>query len=187
MRRLATPLILAPILAAALAGCHAPPRIELSRAEPLEQTEQGRAVRFDLAATNRNRFELPLLTISYELWLEGERVFEGRRSGEATLRREGTQMLRLPAAVPLAPGAPARAGRAPFRLRGTINYQTPGALSRSLFDARLVRPSTSFDLRGEIDFGAPASAPDPGSVPDGADAPVDGPGADDGGGTADGA
>src|SRR5690606_12682216 len=111
---------------------------------------------------------IPLLTIDYELWLEGERVFEGRRSGEATLRREGAQLLQLPAAVPLAPGEPAPAGAAPFRLRGTIDYQTPGALSRSLFDARLVRPSTTFDLRGEIDFPAPDQAPDeaPDEAPD---------------------
>lgn len=169
MRSTAFFLILWPtLLAAALAGCHARPQVALSGAEPLEVTEQGYAVRIALAATNRNDFELPLLTIHYELWLEDERVFEGQRSGEATLRREGTQLLHLPAAVSLAPGEAAPAGAAPFRLRGTINYQTPGALSRSLFDARLVRPSSTFDLRGEIDFAAAAPAVDrPAAAADG--------------------
>src|SRR5690606_17773821 len=106
----------------------------------------------DLAATNRNPFELPLLTVRYELWLAGERVFEGRRSGEATLRREGTQLLTLPAAAPLAPGEAPPAGPVPYRFRGTPRPPTPGALAGSLFDARLSRPSASFDVRGELEL-----------------------------------
>jgi hypothetical protein len=139
---------------AGLAGCHASPQIDVARIDPPRQTADGYELPFELEATNRNPFELPLLTVSYELWLEGERVFEGRRSGEATLRREGTQSLSLPVAVALAPGEAPPAGVTPYRLRGTVRYHTPGALARSLFDARLSRPSTSFDVRGEIDFGA---------------------------------
>lgn len=147
-------------LITAAAGCHAPPQLDVIAHSPVRQTPDGYALAFDLEATNRNAFELPLLTISYELWLEDQRVFEGRRSGEATLRREGTQPLSLPVAVKLADGEAAPAGLAPYRLRGTVRYHTPGALSRSLFDARLVRPSADFDLRGEIDF-APAGQREP--------------------------
>lgn len=147
--------------AAALGGCHASPQIDVAQVRPLEQTADGYALEFDLAATNHNSFELPLLTVSYELWLGGERVFEGRRSGEATLRREGTQLLTLPAAAPLAPGEAPPAGPVPYRLRGALRYHTPGALARSLFDARLSRPSAAFDLRGELVF-----APGPGAAGD---------------------
>lgn len=152
MRR---PILIAALLAA-LGGCHAPPRLQVVGLESVQHTPDGYALDFRLEAINRNSFELPLLTISYELWLEGEQVFEGRRSGEATLRREGAQPLWLPVAVALAPGQRAPRGAVPYRLRGTVRYHTPGALSRSLFDARLVRPSEGFDLRGEIDFAAPA-------------------------------
>ncbi len=145
-------------LVSVLGGCHTPPQLEVAAEQARAHTEDGYALEFVLFATNPNPFELPLLTIDYELWLDGERVFEGRRWGEATLRREGTQTLRLPAAVPVAPGAPGGAeGAAPgrvatYRLRGQMRYLTPGALAQSLFDARLSRPSVGFDARGEVDL-----------------------------------
>ena len=145
-------LVILATAAALLCGCHAAPRIELQGVHLTEETPDGYALDFDLEATNTNAFELPLLVVNYALWLDGERVFEGRRSPEATLRREGSQTLTLPAAVPLEPGATAPSGTVDYRLRGTLRYVTPGALARSLFDARLSRPKVIFDHRGQIDF-----------------------------------
>ncbi|MFG0284836.1 MAG: LEA type 2 family protein [Phycisphaerales bacterium JB039] len=146
--------------AAGLCGCHAAPRLDVQRVRLTDETPAGYALEFDLEATNTNEFELPLLTINYDLFLDGERVFEGRRSGEATLRREGAQTLTLPAAIPLAEGETAPSGVVDYRLRGTMRYLTPGALARSLFDARLSRPKVIFDHRGQIEFDDQGTGPD---------------------------
>ena len=140
-------------LALALVGCSGAraPSLSVSEVNVVERTSEGVAVEFVLDAGNPNRVELPLRQVIYSLSLDGRRVFTGERSAEATLRREGTQQIRLPAVVPL--GAGTLRGVRPYRLQGTLRYVTPGAFGEAMFEAGLYRPSVSFSDSGTIDFG----------------------------------
>ncbi len=153
------PALLALVLA--VVGCgHTPPTFEVVGARLAERTDDGVVLHFDLDATNTNQDELPLEVANYSLSIDGKRVFTGRRSPEATLRRFGTQRITLPAAIPLedpAEGDALTTGLHRYRLEGSITYLAPGVLADVLFDARVYRPSTRFRDQGQIDFDAPPS------------------------------
>mgnify|MGYP001272880491 CR=1 FL=1 len=142
-------------LAFALVGCSGAraPSLSVSEVYVVERTSEGVAVEFVLDAENPNTVELPLRQVFYSLSVDGRRVFSGERSAEATLRRDGSQQIRLPAVVPLGTGEATLRGARPYRLHGTLRYVTPGAFAEAMFEAGLNRPSVSFSDSGTIDFG----------------------------------
>ncbi len=129
------------------------PSLSVSEVRVVERTSEGVAVEFVLDAENPNRVELPLRQVFYSLTVDDRRVFTGERSAEATLRRDGTQQIRLPAVVPLRTGEGMLRGVHAYRLQGTMRYVTPGAFAEAMFEAGLNRPSVSFSDSGTIDFG----------------------------------
>lgn len=150
-------LFLLPILTLALfmGGCesYSAPVLSMSRAEPTERTPDGCAMVFTLDARNENEDALPLRTVEYRLDLNGREVFVGTRSSESTLRRLGTQQLKLPAVVSLTPDTQSLvAGQSHYRLTGSIYYVTPGRLAETLFDSGVHTPSVDFTFEGDIDL-----------------------------------
>jgi len=140
---------LTPILSAALlAGCSSvqTPVLEVTDARVTERSEHAVVVMFTIDAHNANEVELPLREADYGLWVDGQRVFHGRRSPEATLRRLGTQTFDLPAVVPLE-----LASGAQYELKGHVVYTTPGKLAEILFDAGFVRPTAPFADSGTLE------------------------------------
>lgn len=164
------------LVAFLLAGCssYTAPTLRVTEAIVAERTSQGTVLGFTLDAENSNAVEMPLREVRYTLDLDGQRVFEGFRSPEATIRRFAVQHITLPAVVsaegaarlglrPDASGGPIR-----YRLAGTLTYLTPGEIEEILFDNEIRRPTVSFEDSGEIRLGAvPASAstPTPVSAP----------------------
>ena len=149
-------------LAPALVGCesYSAPVLSMAKAQPLERTPDGCSMLFTLDARNDNEEALPLRTVEYRLDLNGREVFSGTRSAEATLRRQGTQQLRLPAMVALTPDTPTFAGGvAKYHLTGSIYYVTPGRLAETLFDSGVHTPSVSFAFDGDIDLSGAAMMP----------------------------
>jgi hypothetical protein len=146
-------------------GCesYAAPVLSMTRAEPTERTPDGCAMLFTLDARNTNEDGLPLRTVEYRVDLNGREVFVGTRSAEATLRRLGTQQLKLPAVVALTPETqPLATGPSHYRLTGSMYYVTPGRLAETLFDAGVHTPSVGFSFEGDIDLSlAPFTAPTP--------------------------
>jgi hypothetical protein len=144
------------LLAAACGGgctSYAPPVLAIAGAEPAERTPDGCSMLFTLDARNNNEDYLPLRTIDYRLDLNGREVFSGTRSAEATLRRLGTQQLKLPAVVPLTSETQSvAAGMAHYRISGSLFYVTPGRLAETLFDAGVHTPSVAFEFQGDIDL-----------------------------------
>jgi Late embryogenesis abundant protein len=144
-----------------LGGCstYSDPRLSLSKAEATERTADGLGLMFTLDAENRNDVALPLREVEYTLELNGQSVFTGTRSAEQTLRRLGSQQIRLPAVVNLArsPGAGELTGPTPFRLSGTMKYVTPGQIAEILFDQGVRVPSVAFSQSGEVDLSAARS------------------------------
>lgn len=176
--------IVLPILSLALllGGCesYSAPLLSMSRAEPTERTPDGCAMLFTLDARNENEDALPLRTVEYRLDLNGREVFVGTRSAESTLRRLGTQQLKLPAVVSLTPDTQSLvSGQSHYRLTGSLYYVTPGRLAETLFDSGVHTPSIGFAFEGDIDLSraafttpvpaAPSTNPEPKEPP--ADSP----------------
>lgn len=128
-----------------------PPRFEAVGVRTGERTDEGLVLVFDIEATNDNPDPMQLQTAEYTLSIEGEEVFSGIRSPEASIRRFGTQRIALPAVIPfdraLGSGAPA------YRINGTFSYLEPGRLAEVLFDADVRVPKTALSVSGVIDFG----------------------------------
>lgn len=153
----------------ACAGCSStrPPGLTIQSAELTEQTDAGMVVTFTVLADNPNPDALPLRDAQYTVSLAGKPVFSGVRSAQATVRRFGTQTFTLPAAIP---ATPAGRGVEPFEISGKLTYLVPGALAETLFDIHVLRPSTSFGGKGDVDLSrltppakpqAPETAPEP--------------------------
>jgi LEA14-like dessication related protein len=138
-----------------LAGCAgtSAPTFNVTAAQALERTPDGVSVVFDVAAQNDNDDPLPLREVEYTLDINGQRAFAGTRSAEATLRRNGSQTIRLPAVVNLARVGEIT-GPARYRLSGTVKYVTPGQLAEIFFDTGVRIPTASFSGEGEVDLAA---------------------------------
>jgi hypothetical protein len=116
-----------------------------------ERSPEAAVVEFAVDATNPNDIELPLRDITYSLSLDGHQVFSGRREAMATIPRGGSQVVVLPAVIPMG-----EAGTEPgvyrYTLSGRLRYSLPSQLADVLFDAKLSRPGVSFSEEGEIDL-----------------------------------
>jgi hypothetical protein len=130
------------------------PELTVAAAELTERTADGTAMQFVLNAENPNTESLPLREVRYSVVVDGRRVFSGVRDAQATLRRLGTQQIRLPAAVPAS--TPLPGGSAEYRVVGSLTYVTPGRFADVLFDAGLLRPNVGFQEQGSIDLSGPA-------------------------------
>lgn len=124
-------------------GTYAAPKLDVERARVVESSPAGKVIQFELSAENVNAEALPLRDVRYDVFVDGAKVFEGRRSAEATLRAFGTQTLVLPATV--AAGTALPSGNANVEIRGELVYQTPGIFADILFDNELRTPTVSFD------------------------------------------
>ncbi len=148
------------LAALALGGCssYGPPTLKVAEAGVGERSAQGTVLNFTLDAENPNAVELPLREVRYTLDLNGERVFEGFRSPEATIRRFAVQRVTLPAAISaadaarlgLALGLGSSGGPVRYRLAGTLTYITPGEIEEILFDNEIRRPTVGFEDEGTL-------------------------------------
>ena len=140
-------------------GCsrYRDPDFDVIAIRELERTQEALVLGFTLRARNPNDEALPLKQASYRLSLDGRTVFDGQRSAEAILRRfDDAQTIELPAVVPAADFDLARFDQpapVPYRLTGTVEYQTPGELAEVLFDSGVRRPKAHISVGGELDTG----------------------------------
>lgn len=143
-------LTLAP-LALACGGCssYSDPSIKVLNARAGERSAEGVVLNFVVEGSNPNDVALPLRSVQYSVFVNEQRVFDGVRSPEATLRRFGTREIELPAAIPAAQ-APSIDGTTTYRIEGVLEYTTPGAFAELLFDNDLRRPKVTFSGRGTL-------------------------------------
>lgn len=156
MRTLPTPLILLLTLLATGCSAYDAPKIDVVGARISQETAEGIVIDFTLDATNTNEVDLPFERVRYALRLNGQRVFSGTRSAEATVRRLGTQQFMLPAAIDLAEFEMPE-GDVEYELSGSVVYVTPGEIAQLLFDAGVRKPRSSFQQTGVLEFGAGGS------------------------------
>lgn len=138
-------------LAATLGGClAATPEVDVVAMRIAERTDHGVVIDVEIAGANRTRKDLRLRGMRYWLTLEGERVFEGRRSPQATFSALGVQSFTAPIAIS-ADDVPA-SGAAEYEFGASITYVVPGPLAEAFFDLGLRRPSVRVQERGELRF-----------------------------------
>ncbi|MHC4908623.1 MAG: LEA/WHy family protein [Planctomycetota bacterium] len=147
------------ILILLLAGCaHKAPQLQVVGAEVVDGSEEATQIDFAIDLSNPNDEPLELLHFDYELSIDGQRVYQGRRAAEATLSRGGIRRLTIPvivreADVPLRASADQSASTVAYRLSGQLLYISPGELAEILLDTGLRRPSVRFGSRGQIALG----------------------------------
>jgi hypothetical protein len=155
-------LVLGTLACAVLTGCstYDAPTLSVASARITQETAAGMVIDFGVDASNTNDFEVPLERVSYTLRLDGQRVFTGTRSAEATVRRLGSQRITLPAAIDL-DKYQLPTGDVEYELSGSVVYVTPGEIAELLFDAGVRRPKAKFRHRGTLDFseGQPVEIP----------------------------
>ncbi|MCA9271879.1 MAG: LEA type 2 family protein [Phycisphaerales bacterium] len=156
MRTLTPTLFLLLTLIASGCSSYDAPKIDVVGARISQETAEGVVIDFTLDATNTNEVDLPFERVRYALKLNGQRVFSGTRSAEATVRRLGTQQFTLPAAIDLAEFEMPE-GNVEYELAGSVVYVTPGEIAQLLFDAGVRKPRSSFRQMGVLDFGAGGS------------------------------
>ncbi len=148
-----------------LGGCsrRATPSAVVTDASIHSRSAEAVVIEFVIETTNPNDIELPMRDVVYTLSLDGDRVFSGRRDGQATMPRGGTQQLTIPVVVPMdvgdvggVGGEGGEGGVVPgvyrYTLRGRVYYSLPSQLADVLFDAKLSRPSVMISDEGEIDL-----------------------------------
>lgn len=144
------------LAACASVGCssYQEPTLNVARVDFVDASPDGRVYLFTLDADNPNSDALPLRTVKYTLSINGQKVFEGQRSPEATLRRFGTQKVQLPVSIPanLAPaaGTEQSAPELPYRLEGEMTYIIPGGFAELLYDNDIKVPTMRFERQGTL-------------------------------------
>lgn len=129
-------------------GCAspAPPTFELADVYTLPEGPDGRVVVFVVEGVNDSASALPLRDVRYSASLDGGESVSVRRGARATLPAKGSQTFELP--VPVAGDAGVVGA---YELRGSVEYQVPGALADLLFDNNLRRTRAGFSFSGRLD------------------------------------
>jgi hypothetical protein len=138
------------------------PRLQVVSVQTREETDEALVFDMFVAASNDNDVAVPLRQMDYQVQIGQPAVapmFSATRSPEATLRRLGTQELRIPVVVRKAGAQGRPTGVQEFTFRGDLLYITPGALAEVLFDTGVRRPTVSFSDSGQIDFGSGPGEP----------------------------
>lgn len=135
-------------------GCSSnrPPEIAVSAAKVVAATDDALVVEITLDTANENPEALPLKKVEYSVAVDGRTVFKGSRSPEATIRREGKQVVRVPAAFRM--DRSGRTGSHTYAVTGVLTYIEPGKIAELLFDAEVSQPTRSFAGSGTIDLQA---------------------------------
>jgi hypothetical protein len=131
-----------------LVGCSGTqsPALSVAGAQLKEHTDSAAVIEFAINAENPNDEPLPLQDVEYSVSRDGKEIFSGTRSAEAVVKRFGQQQFLLPAAF--ATNQPDVSGE--YTISGTLWYVAPGALSETLFDQAIVRPTVSFSGKAAV-------------------------------------
>jgi hypothetical protein len=102
--------------------------------------------------TNPNEIELPLVETRYTVALDDERVYQGRHAIARTLMPAADIMVEIPAVVPRADVETLSGLETMLRIRGKLDYITPGAFAEAMFDIGVRRPSVAYAWDRRVQF-----------------------------------
>ncbi|MCP3905509.1 MAG: hypothetical protein GY715_17930 [Planctomycetes bacterium] len=141
-------------LAGALAGCEGlrAPSVEVLDAKVVEVTDEAMRVDIALDLRNPNAEPLELKEFTYSFNVNGNRMFQGKRSAHATLSRTGAKRLNIPAVIRFdrAGWTETRPKEVTWSVNGSLVYLTPGALAEILLDINVRKPRAPLRGRGTV-------------------------------------
>lgn len=139
-----------------LTGCvgAAAPRLHPVSLAMTDQSDEAVVLTYGIEAINQARTDLPLVEMQYQLRVDGDPVYRGRRALKQTIPQGDSTRLQIPAVIPfrLTGGEPR--GERELDFSATLYYIRPGQLAQALFDQGLVRPTTSISWRHVVDMEA---------------------------------
>ncbi len=142
------------LITLAAGGCAVQrPSARVTGVEIAEATEEGSRLLVTVVLDNPRDEPLPIRRSRYELSVDGE-TFEFTDLAAATMPAQGSQTLRLPAAVRVPAAA---VGSRPYEVRGSVVYEPPGEIRDLLTDSGVPLPSVTFSQSGRLPH-APATA-----------------------------
>jgi hypothetical protein len=154
IRRLGAGFLLL-VSAVAYLGCatYRKPSVVVVDASPGTATDEAMTFDIHLDVANPNMASLRLMDFRYEIAIDGQPVFRGRRAAEATLASLDQRQLTIPAAVPFEAvgwnrNAPPHSAR--YSVTGSLQYIKPGQLAQILRDMGWPSPRASFTGSGEV-------------------------------------
>lgn len=161
LRLLSIPLMLLTLLSATT-GCSSVtrPGVAIEGASFGASSDDAQVLDFALRLENENREPLELHEFHYTLMINGQTVYSGRRSAEATLSARGGKVIVIPAVVPRSSLSDAGSSIG-YQLSGRLWYRSPGELADILFDSGLHRPSVGFGTQGDLELSGRSAARSP--------------------------
>ncbi len=147
-------LILTLAATALLGGCslYSDPSINVTGIALTQRTDEAIALDVSLEMSNSNNVPLELLDFHYAFSVDGRRVFQGRRSAEATLGASGDHTVIIPVVVRYdqVDWQQFPPDQFDYSLSGHVQYITPGELAELLLDLGVRRPRAGFRNSGKV-------------------------------------
>jgi hypothetical protein len=152
--RISTPVF----VAAAAVGCAAigtgcgltqRPEATVGQAVVTQRSDRGVRIEVPVSLTNRSDVPLPVAETRYTVTIDapGARPFRFTARGVATMPVEGEQTVLLPAAFAV---DEVDVVGVPYRVTGSIVYESPGEIRRVFTDTGWPLPSVSFSSSGTL-------------------------------------
>jgi len=141
------------VLLAVLGGCSqlVPPTFTTQSIREMESVDGRSRMVFVINAKNENKKPIPLEQVKYRVLLDGQEVFAGIRSPEATLPGFGSMVFELPAIVDSSLIRPGHA--VSYLIDGKVIYHRPGVFAGVLYDSNIKIPEAPMQISGTLDLG----------------------------------
>jgi len=136
-----------------LGGCSTfrDPQVTIVSASVVETSDEAMTLHITADLANPNDESLQLLNFNYHVTVDGQRVFQGIRSAEATLGGNQQRQVTIPAVVRFVDvgwSPTAVPADVEYAVSGTLQYITPGSIAQILFDSGVRKPRAGF--RGTV-------------------------------------
>ena len=137
-----------------LTGCQftKAPEVTVREVGLVKQTAQGAQVRIDLVAQNEHDYDLPIISIGYTVWVDGQSQAFTMPNIVPTHaippKAEGRRVIPLLAGFDT--GGVDISGRG-YRVEGALAYRPPGALQNAKRETGIPWPKVSFAAEGVLE------------------------------------
>jgi LEA14-like dessication related protein len=150
--RLAVSLLALAALSLPLVGCNTvgavqEPTAQVTSVDLKQSTQYGARLDVVVTLSNPNDVPLPITKAQYDVVVEGVGQFSFKDQPHRTIPANGSQVVRLPAAIETDGRELAGVGAS---ASGSITYEPPGEIRKLLTDSRIPLPSVGFSGRDEL-------------------------------------
>ena len=119
----------------------------------VDRSSEAIAASIPIELSNPNHDALRLVKFDYIVEVNGERAFAGQRAAQTTLASSGTRNVEIPFVIPferLGWEPQSLPASAEYRVRGKLEYVTPGEIAQILFDTGVRTPRAGFADSGTL-------------------------------------